>query len=400
MKFLSSWIGGALVACSSSAAGELWVGFPEFADEAAYRNVAGVQGVSGSLPKGWSDGSSWSGSKVRYAFRKDGASGYLHAEVSGEGMCQFYNPSIPALDRLGCFRLVVRGRSASGSDVILGVRDTEGDHAYAVMAKIPLGEAWKEYVVPVSGGPSAQRSAFYIEMFSPGTVDLASVRLERIPADQYVPATAQAAARDDAWWRERSQALAEAAARAQPEFLLMGDSITQRWEQNGQAAWAKEIAPFKSANFGIDGDGTEHLLWRIRHSGLGTRFKPRLVALLIGVNNLGADVQPNDVILGLAACVKAVRQQSPESKVLILGVFPAAQSADDGVRAAIRAVNAGYAALADNQKVFFADIGPSFLEQDGSLSKTIMEDFLHLTPKGYGLYAGKLAPILTSLLQK
>lgn len=397
-KSIAFWAGVAGV--SAACAGEVWMACPEFADGAAYKPVAGAEGVSGVLPRGWSDGSSWSGAKVSYAFKKEGASGYLHAEAKGEGMCQFFNPSVPALDRLTCFRLVVRGRSASGSDVMLGVRDSENDHAYSVMAKIALGEEWQDYVIPVSGGPAAKKSALFIELFSPGSVDLASVRLETVPADQYVPVTAAAVARDDEGWQARARLLEAAAVKAQPAFMIMGDSITQRWEQNGKEAWEKSLAPLKACNFGIDGDGTEHLLWRIRHSGLGQRYKPRVVALLIGVNNIGAGFLPNDVILGLAACVKAVRTQSPETKVLILGVFPTAQSGDDGVRATIREVNKGYAALADRQSVFFADLGGAFLEPDASISPAVMDDFLHLTPKGYGLYAKELVPLVQNLLKK
>jgi len=380
--------------------GEVWVEFPAFSNAATYQAVVTITGVSGALPEGWSDGSSWSGSKVAYGFRKQGTSGYLHVDVKGEGMCQFFNAAIPQLDRLGCFKLAVRGRSASASDLILGIRDQEGDHTYAVMAKIAMDKEWGDYVVPVSGGPAGKKSAFFIEMFSPGSIDLASVRLEKVPADQYVPVTATAVAREDEGWLERNKGLVESAVRAQPDVLIMGDSITQRWEQNGKEAWEKNLAPLKAANFGIDGDGAEHLLWRIQQSGLGQRFKPRVVALLIGVNNIGAGIQPNDVILGLQACVKAVRTQSPNSKILILGVFPAAQSGGDGVRATIREVNKGYAALADHQKIFFADIGAVFLEKDGSISEAIMGDFLHLTPKGYGLYAKELTPVLQKLLAK
>ncbi len=388
----------AALASAAGRAGDAWVSFPELSDEASYAPVAGVEGASGALPKGWRDNSSWSGSAVKYAFGKDGSSGYLRAEVSGEGMCQLFNPAIPALDGLGCFTLVLKGRSARESEVIVGVRDMEGEHEYAVMAKLALSQVWREYRVPVSGGPSGQKSAFFVELFSPGEADLAAVRLERVPAARYVPSTAQPVAREDAWWQERHRALVAAAAKAQPEFLLMGDSITQRWEQNGREAWAQGLATMKAANFGIDGDGTEHLLWRIQNSGLGTRFKPKLVGLLIGINNIGSGSLPNDAILGLAACVKAVRAQSPDSKVLILGVFPAAQSGEDGVRKTIKTVNKGYAALADDRSVFYADIGASFLEKDGSISETVMDDFLHLTPKGYGLYAKAITPMLQQLL--
>lgn len=386
----------ACVAC----AGDEWVSFASFSDGASYVPLAGVDGVSGSLPKGWRDGSSWSGSKVRYAFRREGQQGYLRAEVRGEGMCQFATAEIPALDRLTCFNMVVRARSVAGSEVLMGVRDSEGDHAYSVMAKVALSPEWREYELPVSGGPSAPKSEFQVEMFSPGALDLAWVRMVRVPAERYRPVPAQAVPREDAEWLERSRGLVEAAVRAQPAFVLMGDSITQRWEQDGRAVWDARIAPLGAANFGVDGDGTEHLLWRIQNSGLGTRFKPRLAALLIGINDIGAGFLPNDVVLGLTACVRAIRSQSPETKVLILGVFPSAQRGDDGVRETIRAVNKGYAALADGQHVYFADIGGVFLERDGSIASSTMVDFLHLTAKGYGLYARELVPVVRAVLAK
>ncbi len=388
------WAVGVALAAYAGAAEESWVSFPGLGDGASYVPVAGVEGVSGALPKGWRDNSSWSGAKVKYAFGQDGATGYLRVEVSGEGMCQFYNGAIPALDAPGCFRLVLKGRSARESEVIVGVREMEGEHAYAVSAKVGLSKEWREHVIPVSGGPAGKGSAFLVELFSPGAAELASLRLERVAADRYVPLTARPVARGDEWWQARHRALVEAAVKGQPEFLLMGDSITQRWEADGREAWEKSLAPLRAGNFGIDGDGTEHLLWRIRNSGLGTRFRPSLVGLLIGVNNIGMGQMPNDVILGLAACVRAVREQSPQSKVLVLGVFPAAQSGEDGVRTTIRAVNRGYAALADNRDVFFADLGAAFLEKDGSISEAVMDDFLHLTPKGYGLYARELVPVI------
>ena len=235
-------------------------------------------------------------------------------------------------------------------------------------------------------------------MFSPGSADLAMIKLEKVPADAYVPVTAKAVARGDEWWQERNRALAAAAVKMQPELIVMGDSITQRWEQNGKAAWEKCILPFNAGNFGIDGDGTEHLLWRIRSSGLGKLFSPQLVALLIGVNNIGGGYLPNDVILGLTSCVQAIRAQSPSTKILIIGIFPAAKSGSDDVRETIRSVNKGYAALADNRQVFFTDIGGAFLEKDGSISETVMEDYLHLTPKGYSIYAKEIKPVIQKLL--
>ena len=49
------------------------------------------------------------------------------------------------------------------------------------------------------------------------------------------------------------------------DVLFLGDSITQGWE--GQKAWKKSFEPLKAANFGIGGDQTGHVLWRITEGG-------------------------------------------------------------------------------------------------------------------------------------
>jgi len=381
---------------------DVWIEFPGLSKAESYKPVTGLSGVSGSLPEGWKDGSSWSGSKVKYSFQKDGSSGYLHVEASGDGMCQLSYPATPELKGLECFKLSVKGRCAKGSGEVganIGIREMDGGNRFVVLAKLSFGEDWKEVSVPVSGGPAKGKASFFIELFSPSKLDLASIRMERVPASEYAPVAANAAPRDDEGWLERHKATVAKAASSKPDFVIMGDSITQRWESNGAEAWKRSIAPLKAANMGIDGDCTQHLLWRIRESGIGKSFAPRVVALLIGINNVGAGNPPHEIVAGLAACVKELRKLSPSTKILILGVFPMGEKPDED-RDLVKEINAGYAALADSKNVFFADIGPKFLEKDGSISKKTMEDFLHLTPKGYELYAKELSALVKPLLAK
>ncbi len=49
--------------------------------------------------------------------------------------------------------------------------------------------------------------------------------------------------------------------------------------------------------------------------------------------------------------------------------------------------NERIAKLADDQHVFYLDIGPKFLDPDGTLSKEIMPDLLHPNAKGYEIWA-------------
>jgi beta-glucosidase len=48
--------------------------------------------------------------------------------------------------------------------------------------------------------------------------------------------------------------------------------------------------------------------------------------------------------------------------------------------------------------VHFLDIGPKFLEADGTLPVDIMPDLLHLSPTGYGIWAESIEPVVEKLL--
>ena len=42
----------------------------------------------------------------------------------------------------------------------------------------------------------------------------------------------------------------------------------------------------------------------------------------------------------------------------------------------------------------YLDIGDKFMEKDGTISKDVMPDYLHLSEKGYELWASLLKPLL------
>jgi lysophospholipase L1-like esterase len=50
------------------------------------------------------------------------------------------------------------------------------------------------------------------------------------------------------------------------------------------------------------------------------------------------------------------------------------------------------ASLAKVEGVSFLDIGAKFLSPDGTLAKDVMPDFLHLSPKGYQIWADAIEP--------
>ena len=100
---------------------------------------------------------------------------------------------------------------------------------------------------------------------------------------------------------------------------------------------------------------------------------------------------------GITTIVKKLRENLPNTKILVLGVFPRGAKPNPQREKNAKASEIA-AKLADNQTVFYLDIGPKFLAEDGTLSKDIMPDLLHLSPKGYEIWAESIEPTLVQLM--
>lgn len=188
------------------------------------------------------------------------------------------------------------------------------------------------------------------------------------------------------------------------QVLFLGDSITDYWRNKGIEIWKANYAPLNAVNFGISGDRTQHLLWRLHNGEIGA-LKPKVVVMMIGTNNIGFNsdkVTPRntlpEIAQGIEANVRYLREQLPDAKILLLAVFPRGEK-DSKFRADVAEVNRQIAKLGDNQHVFFLDIGPKFLEPDGTLSKEIMPDLLHPNAKGYAIWAEAIKEPLANLLK-
>ena len=182
------------------------------------------------------------------------------------------------------------------------------------------------------------------------------------------------------------------------DLVFLGDSITDRWPRVGEWSWLK-LAPYQPANFGIEGDCTEHLLWRLEHGELDA-ISPKVVVVLIGSNNVFyfADEAPEWTARGIERIVAMIQKRSPTCKVLLLGIFPRDEK-DSRVRRTITAVNREIQRLDDGAHVRFADIGAQFLDGDGNIPADIMPDKAHLSPKGYAIWYRSLESILPGMLK-
>lgn len=204
-------------------------------------------------------------------------------------------------------------------------------------------------------------------------------------------------------WIARHEGFVAEAKNGGIDVLFLGDSITDGWRHAGSAPWKRTFAPLRAANFGIGGDGTHNVLWRIAHGELDG-VQPKVVVLLIGTNNVpwavANETKQRAVELvseGVSAVVDAIAQHLPRTRILQLAIFPRGDHAAD-VSACIAAVNERLKARAGG-RVTWLDLSHLWLE-DGRVAKALMPDLLHPNELGYERWAKALAPVVKELLAK
>lgn len=200
----------------------------------------------------------------------------------------------------------------------------------------------------------------------------------------------------DGSWLKRHEAMNERVKQGNVDLVFIGDSITQGWEGSGKEVWKEFYGERNAVNLGIGGDRTQHVIWRLDHGNL-EGISPKVAVIMIGTNNSGSN-SPEEIAEGVTKIVEQIREKTPETKILLLATFPRGADPSDEKRQVNEQSNSIVEKLADNEHVFYLDIGDEFLDDDGKLSKEIMPDLLHLSERGYTIWAESIEPTLTKLL--
>lgn len=215
----------------------------------------------------------------------------------------------------------------------------------------------------------------------------------------------------DAGWMKRHESFNEISKKGEAQLVFLGDSITQGWEKNGKEVWDKTWAPYKAANFGIGGDRTEHVIWRLQNGNFDG-LNPKLIVLMIGTNNTGHQGRPvaehggvvytsspEQTAEGVKMILDILGKKMPQTKVLLLGIFPRGATKDDPMRKQNIATNNLISGFADGKRISYMDISSTFLQPDGTLPKEIMPDRLHLTSRGYQMWADAIEGKVKELMK-
>ena len=292
--------------------------------------------------------------------------------------------------------------------------------SWVVPSRALAGKGWQHLVVPmrcfVHDGDSfaAVSQVFWLDSSGTGEAAIANLRFVRhatggIACPDYRTESVTPHPLEQVWsmdwWlprhEEKLARIQQLAAAHQPvDLVFIGDSITHNWEKDGQAVWARHYARYNALDLGFGGDHTENVLWRLEHGEIDG-IRPKVAVLMIGTNNTGdRGEDPRSTALGVRRILDEIRRRQPDTRILLLAVFPRDEQPTAATRRLNDRVNAIISGYADNEHVFFLDIGRYLTNADGSLSRDVMPDLLHPSENGYEIWAQRMEPMLLQLLAR
>lgn len=103
-------------------------------------------------------------------------------------------------------------------------------------------------------------------------------------AGTLIDATPWVAEPRDATWLKHHQRLVNMTKEHAKEVkaVFLGASIIERWTQNGLEVWNEHYKNRHAYNYGIGGDRTEHVLWRIENGELD-HVDPKVIVMMVGM---------------------------------------------------------------------------------------------------------------------
>ena len=192
------------------------------------------------------------------------------------------------------------------------------------------------------------------------------------------------------------------------DVYFLGDSITRRWQGTDypkhKQNWDRNFQGWNAADFGWGGDTTQNVLWRLKHGEL-EGVNPKVVVLMIGTNNVGSgppsgeeDARAADVAQGIRAILDEVRRQAPGARIVLMGIMPRNDGGKASAMPTIDKINSRIAEFADGKAIVYLNINDKLADRDGKLFAGVTEDGLHLSVKGYQIWADALKPLFTEWL--
>lgn len=182
----------------------------------------------------------------------------------------------------------------------------------------------------------------------------------------------------------------------EPEVLIVGDSLMQQMAHNEM--WDKMFVPLHCLNFGVGGDETQHVLWRLQNGELED-FAPKVIVICCGTNNTNHSA--DQIVGGILEIVKTCQKKQAQSQVIVMAIPPRGQFHNNLRKKLIKVnteVNKQVTGI-PNVSFFDVDLHTFVNPADGSISHQDMYDYLHLTRQGYRKLGEPLLEEIQTLLK-
>ena len=177
-------------------------------------------------------------------------------------------------------------------------------------------------------------------------------------------------------------------------IVFLGDSIFEWWDKG---CYEKYFSKFHPVNFGIAGYTTKDILQFLDLTALHS-LKPEVIIVLIGTNNSDHDYTSQETFDEISRIIDLLCDLTPDSEIILLGILPRGFIPDDRKRILNQQINKKLQVTKFSKSIHYADIGYLFIESNGTISKEIMYDGLHLTSKGYDLFSEALSGFVSAVL--
>ena len=199
-------------------------------------------------------------------------------------------------------------------------------------------------------------------------------------------------------WYEEHEKFMAIAARSLSSVLLIGDSLV-----NGLAryhrVWSTYFEPLRALNFGVGGDRTQHVLWRIKNREIPLNLQVAFVHC--GTNNLDRD-NPAEIRYGIASIVYTMQEKKPNANFIVSGLLPRDQETSSR-RDKIKLVNQKlreWCRSGRDRNVYYLKPDKDWTEPDGRLvERYYFTDFLHLVEEGYEKFAKSIYEAIVNVSQ-
>lgn len=164
----------------------------------------------------------------------------------------------------------------------------------------------------------------------------------------------------------------------EPDVVFLGDSHIALLEQS--EFYEQMLAPFHCLCFGVRGDTTYNLRWRLINGEIEL-VNPKVFVLLVGTNNRGETA--SQTLTEIKGIVELLSEKQPQAALLVLKIPPRGQF-PNAKREILAELNANLAeTLKTIPKCQVIDTDAGFVAADGTISHHDMYDYLHFTNLGY-----------------